>query len=272
LSTDITLNVTRLDRNELRALSRDPQVELVAPAIPMKLISPLVAEFPHALEGATWSVTAVGADTSPFTGDGVTVAILDTGIDLSHPTFAGVNIVARDFTGDDDYTDANGHGTHFAGSVFGRPIDGLRIGVAPGVKKALIAKTIGSRGGSSSAFLSALLWAVEQGADIIALAAQFDLVGIERSYRELIGLSAEAGLARTLDDTRANALLFERAIALIGQSEIFGHPTIICRCREREPTRCWIRCRRKLAGQQSRDSFGSCGRSNFSRSYNLTLF
>ncbi|MEI9927905.1 MAG: hypothetical protein WDN44_09735 [Sphingomonas sp.] len=44
-------------------------------------------------------IGAVGALTSNYSGAGVTVAILDTGIDATHPAFAGVQIVQRDFTG-----------------------------------------------------------------------------------------------------------------------------------------------------------------------------
>jgi subtilisin family serine protease len=81
----------------------------------------------------------VGADTSPFSGDGIVVAVLDTGIDASHPAFEGVDIVQKDFTGE-GVGDQHGHGTHCAGTIFGRTSEGTRIGVAPGVKKALIGK------------------------------------------------------------------------------------------------------------------------------------
>src|SRR5690606_41473924 len=87
----------------------------------------------------TWGVKAMGAYTSPFDGSGIVVAVLDTGIDPTHPAFAGVNLTRRNFTtaGDDD---THGHGTHCAGTIFGRAVNGTRIGVAPGVTEAVIGK------------------------------------------------------------------------------------------------------------------------------------
>jgi hypothetical protein len=41
----------------------------------------------------SWGIAAVEAHTSPWTGDGVAVAILDTGIDNQHQAFAGTQIV-----------------------------------------------------------------------------------------------------------------------------------------------------------------------------------
>ncbi len=43
--------------------------------------------------GDTWGVGAVGADASTQTGQGIRIAVLDTGLDLSHPDFAGRSIV-----------------------------------------------------------------------------------------------------------------------------------------------------------------------------------
>jgi len=60
----------------------------------------------------------MGADSSPFTGDGIVVAVLDTGIDASHPALSGVEIVEYDVMGDSN-GDQNGHGTHCAGTIFG---------------------------------------------------------------------------------------------------------------------------------------------------------
>src|SRR3546814_4707950 len=44
---------------------------------------------------STWGIQAVGADKSGYSGKGVRLAILDTGIDLEHPDFAGRKKIGR---------------------------------------------------------------------------------------------------------------------------------------------------------------------------------
>ena len=126
-----------MDSQQLHEAAQDPDILSVARVIPTQLVTPF--EGPSVADGAgsTWGISAVGADTSPATGAGIRVAVLDTGIDADHPAFAGVNLIQKDFSGDGD-GDRQGHGTHCAGTVFGRDVGGLRIGVAPGVTEALI--------------------------------------------------------------------------------------------------------------------------------------
>jgi hypothetical protein len=69
-----------------------------------------------------------------FTGAGVTVAVLDTGIDDTHPDLAGKVIAAEDFTGDGQGVgDVLGHGTHVASIIAGTGAasSGRFAGVAP---------------------------------------------------------------------------------------------------------------------------------------------
>jgi subtilisin len=80
----------------------------------------------------TWGLQATAVHTSRFTGQGIKVAILDTGIDLTHPDFRGRAITTATFTGV-PVQDVHGHGTHCAGTACGsqRPATGVRrYGVA----------------------------------------------------------------------------------------------------------------------------------------------
>lgn len=182
----------------------------VAPVIPMKLIAPLAegVTAEPAAAGPTWGVKAVGADTSPFNGDGIVVAILDTGIDAAHAAFAGVELVKRNFTTEAD-VDLHGHGTHCAGTVFGRNVAGTRIGVAPGVKKAFIGKVLGAGGGSSDQIVQAIQWAVNGGANVISMSLGIDFPGFVKELQDE-GFPPELATSVALEGYRANIILFER--------------------------------------------------------------
>ncbi|MCY9556053.1 S8 family serine peptidase, partial [Paenibacillus apiarius] len=67
-------------------------------------------------------VPQIGAPTAwaaGWTGKGVRVAVLDTGVDLSHPDLAGKVAESRNFTEEADPDDIVGHGTHVAGTIGG---------------------------------------------------------------------------------------------------------------------------------------------------------
>lgn len=114
----------------------------------------------------TWGIRAVGALGSQLDGTGITVAVLDTGIDLGHPCF-GNRATVVSFLGDDG-RDRHGHGTHCAGTIAGGG-PGLRFGIAPGAR-ILAGKVLGDDGrGSVANILQGMLWAIEQGATIISM-------------------------------------------------------------------------------------------------------
>jgi subtilisin family serine protease len=215
--------------NIASALDRDPTVVSVAPAMPIKLIEPFDAAPTPAdvKDQATWGIAAVGATTCPFNGAGVTVAVLDTGIDATHPAFSGVTLIQHDFTGGGN-GDQAGHGTHCAGSIFGRPLNGVRIGVAPGVTRALIGKVIGGPNGGSSAVLSqAMLWAYQQGAQVISMSLGIDFPGMVQQFvaQKKIGIPAATSMA--LDAYAANLRLFQSLSALLNASSAFTQSVLI---------------------------------------------
>lgn len=226
----ITVNIEDVEARNVPGITRNADVLAVAPSIPVKLIQPFEIAFPaeEVQQGVAWGIKAVGADTSPFTGDGIVVAVLDTGIDAAHPAFSGVSIIQKDFTGEGN-GDAHGHGTHCAGTIFGRSVDGTRIGVAPGVKKALIGKVLGVHGGGSSDMIvSAIQWAVENGAHVISMSLGIDFPGFVKKLQDK-GLPPELATSKALEGYRANVQLFEKLASFIKVQGTggFSQPTIL---------------------------------------------
>ncbi|RZS29539.1 subtilase family protein [Herbihabitans rhizosphaerae] len=119
------------------------------------------------------SVPQIGAPeawNAGHTGKGATVAVLDTGIDATHPDLADAVVEAKDFSGSPSGADdKQGHGTHVASTVTGSGVaeGGKRVGVAPDARL-LVGKVLDDRGsGSESGIIAGMEWAAGKGARVI---------------------------------------------------------------------------------------------------------
>ena len=103
-------------------------------------------------------------------GDGVRIAIVDSGVDAGHPDLAGKVVAQRDFVNGDGVADDDlGHGTHVAGIAAARTGNGTGIsGGCPGCE-ILVAKTMQGRIGYDSDVAEGIIWAANNGADVINL-------------------------------------------------------------------------------------------------------
>jgi subtilisin len=117
----------------------------------------------------TWGLRAIGVGLPRrFDGTGVRVAVLDTGVDATHPDLPD-GLIAVSLVAGEGPDDGNGHGTHTAGTVSGKPTDGAAYGVAPGVSL-LTGKVLDSGGsGREADVLAGVELAVDRGARIVSM-------------------------------------------------------------------------------------------------------
>ena len=143
------------------------------------------------LPGA-WSITSGSED--------VVVAVVDSGVSRSHPDLAGKLLQGHDFlNGDNEPEDDIGHGTAVAGIVAAAGDDGVGIsGVAP--RALILPVKVGSRDGAPiSTLAQGIIWAVDQGADVINLSLVTDQTSLALqdallyAYRNEVPVVAAAG-------------------------------------------------------------------------------
>ncbi|WP_432181569.1 S8 family serine peptidase [Streptomyces sp. NBC_00063] len=121
-----------------------------------------------------WNVSRIGAPDAwvkGLDGKGVSVAVLDTGIDATHPDLAGKIKKTENFTDEPSVADGFGHGTHVAATIAGSGAasDGQHSGVAPGADL-YIGKVLNSKGsGTDSDVLAGMDWAAHSGAKIVSM-------------------------------------------------------------------------------------------------------
>ncbi|KOV72593.1 peptidase S8 [Streptomyces sp. AS58] len=129
------------------------------------------------LDRSTAQINAPAAWAAGHHGEGVKVAVLDTGADQTHPDLAGRVSEAKDFSGSGSTQDRFGHGTHVAATAAGSGAasGGLRKGVAPGADL-LIGKVLGDNGyGSESQVIEGMEWAAAQGARVVNMSLGADM-------------------------------------------------------------------------------------------------
>jgi type VII secretion-associated serine protease mycosin len=117
----------------------------------------------HSSFEAAWSATK---------GAGVTVAVVDTGVDAFHEDLGSVVLPGVDFidSGRDGRFDPDGHGTHVAGIVAARANNGRGIvGAAPAVRILPVRVLDANGSGLSSTVAAGVVWATDHGARVINL-------------------------------------------------------------------------------------------------------
>ncbi|HEV2287131.1 MAG TPA: S8 family serine peptidase [Steroidobacteraceae bacterium] len=119
----------------------------------------------------TWGLRASGVLDSSYSGRGVRLAILDTGLDLEHPDFSHRAVRSRSFVAGLPVHDRNGHGTCCAGIAVGpaRPRRAARYGVAPEAELYVAKVLDDDANGTDGNVLAGIDWAVRKGCAVISI-------------------------------------------------------------------------------------------------------
>ncbi|MFF3286205.1 S8 family peptidase [Streptomyces sp. NPDC003023] len=169
------------------------------------------------LRGEQWGLDQVRAPQAwaTSTGNGAVVAVVDTGVDLTHPDLKG-NLVAGatftgcgstgqpcgngDFRGPDGENNGDEHGTHVAGIVAAVAGNGTGVaGVAPNAR-IMPVKVLEEGSGSFEDIAAGIRWSVDHGADVINMSLgglagtqALTLTGLESSVTEAIAYANARG-------------------------------------------------------------------------------
>jgi subtilisin len=152
-------------------------------------------EFDPAVVGATWGLIGCKVPPSTRSGLGIKVAVLDTGLDLGHPDFAGRVIVSQTFVGQ-PVQDLHSHGTHCIGTACGPQAPAgttPRYGIA--YKTPIFAGKVlsNSGGGSTASVLAGLNWAIANRCPVISMS-----LGAQTPVQAAYTAAGSAALGRGL--------------------------------------------------------------------------
>ncbi|WP_424210952.1 S8 family peptidase [Streptomyces sp. BI20] len=146
------------------------------------------------------STRQIGADKAwqaGFDGAGTKIAVLDTGVDKTHPDLKDRVLAEENFSTSPDAVDRYGHGTHVASIAAGSGAasGGTYRGVAPGAKL-LSGKVLDDDGyGDDSGIIAGMEWAAAQGADVVNLSlGGRDTPGADPLETAVNTLTAEKGV------------------------------------------------------------------------------
>jgi subtilisin family serine protease len=123
----------------------------------------------------TWGLQATRVNSTQVSGQGIKVAVLDTGLDLQHPDFQGRAITTKSFVSGVTVQDIHGHGTHCIGTACGpqRPASGVRrYGIAFGAQifaGKVFNNNMPRPGAPTASVIAGIEWAMTNGCRVASL-------------------------------------------------------------------------------------------------------
>lgn len=197
----------RMPKIALNYLENNPNIDFWEYNIPVHLYEDTIDWGVDRIDAEkAWGGVEDAVDVSTsYSGSGVKVAVLDTGIDYNHPDLAPIYAGGYDFVNnDDDPLDDHYHGTHCAGTIAAaddepNALDGSLIGVAPSVSLYSV-KVLDDRGsGTSDQVAAGIDWAAANGMNVASLSlgssSPSDVIRIagENAYAAGVLLVAASG-------------------------------------------------------------------------------
>jgi subtilisin family serine protease len=195
----------------------ETQVETALEAV--GVTSDLEVDYPVFLaSNPDWGVTRIEAvNVWPVTaGPGIIVAVIDTGVDYTHPELSGRYSGGYDFVNNDtDPMDDHGHGTHVAGIVAASTNGAGTIGVAHQANIMALKSLSADGGGYVSDVVDAVNWAANNGAQVInlSLGSSKD----SRILRQAVDQAASQGIVivAAAGNTNGGPLLYPAAYSSV---------------------------------------------------------
>jgi len=208
LYPEIKAAAVDLSDDEITALRASGTVRYVEPDYIVTALSPSMP----------WNIRQINADNVQAyntTGKGIRVAVIDTGIDYTHPDLTGVYAGGYNvLTGTGDPMDDNGHGTHCAGILAATGSSGGIYGTAPGISLYGVKVLSGTGSGRTSDVIQGIFWAKNNSMQVVSMS----LGGSEDSQ----------ALHDAVDDASAGGVLIVAAAGnsgvASGSGDTMGYP------------------------------------------------
>ena len=134
-----------LSTDQVRDLRADPEVAFVTPDRRVEALDDVPLAAGDSAPGGVRRMQAA-TTTTARQASGANVAVIDTGIDLSHPDLNAAD--GKNCVGSGPAQDDEGHGTHVAGTIGARNDGAGVVGVAPGTRLFSV-KVLGAQGGGT---------------------------------------------------------------------------------------------------------------------------
>jgi len=181
-----------IDSNKIKELKQDEDIELLVEDHLVKTLGKTVRQ-PRQI--MPWGIEMINSQNTwnLSTGKRVKIAIVDTGVDVTHPDLSGnigggANFVASAKS----YKDDNGHGTHVAGIVASTNNTIGVVGVAPQAKIYSVKVLDKSGTGYISDIIAGLQWSVSNGMDIVNMS--FGSNYPNEAFEAAINAASDAGV------------------------------------------------------------------------------